>query len=232
VAHHPGPNWKSSDGLLIGTFRHGPLWNFSYVIACEETGVAAVIDPAWGVPELIAETTSRGLTIESALLTHTHSDHANGVAELVEKTGARVFVHGSEARAITGVARGAAMSVADEDTLAIGRVMAQVLHTPGHTPGSISILARGTLFTGDTLPIGSPGTPGPEPEALEALWWSISEVIGRLNHATVIHPGHDSGPAAMATLGSERGSNPALLARSFDEFVRIVEGSTGRRQRD
>jgi len=220
------------DRLEVVALRHGPLWNFTYLLACLESGEAAVIDPAWDVAGILDAARARDLGIKKVLLTHSHSDHVNGARELAEASGARVFAHHAEAGDLRPVLGGDLNTLSTDDVLEVGSIPLRTLHTPGHTAGSVSFLAGGRLFVGDTLNVGSPGTPGPEAGSLEALWRSTLEVLGCLPDETVIHPGHDSGPSPESLLGSEKRGNPALRAQSLEEFVVAVERATGRRHRD
>jgi len=226
VAHHPPPRWTSHDGLLVARFRHGPLWNFSYLVACAETGEAAVIDPAWDASAILQAAAGQALRITTVLLTHSHSDHANGVAELVAASGARSFVHVLDQAGLQAHAPDATSFSGDEAFL-LGQQRVTARHTPGHTAGSVTFQAGTMLFTGDTLAVGSPGTPGPEPGSLELLWQS-TQALAALGGQFVVHPGHDSGPEPSATLSVERDRNPGLLAATLDEFRAAVERATGR----
>lgn len=226
MAHHPPPRWTSHDGLLVARFRHGPLWNFSYLLACAETGEAAVIDPAWDAAAILQAAAGRGLRITSVLLTHSHSDHVNGVAELVAASGARSFVHVLDQPGLRAHVADAT-SFAGEETFLVGRQQVAARHTPGHTAGSVTFQAGTMLFTGDTLAVGSPGTPGPEPGSLELLWRS-TQALAALDGQLVVHPGHDSGPEPAAPLSAERDRNSALLAATLEEFRAAVERATGR----
>jgi len=215
-------------GLTVIPIRHGPFWNFSYLIACNQTNEAAVIDPAWDVPGILRSASDRGFVVAAALLTHGHSDHTNGLDELVLATGAKVIGHDAELPGIRERFAGQVTTISGDDVLLVGRVPVRLLHTPGHTPGSLSILADGRLFTGDTLNIGSPGRPGPESDSVEALWQSIGRLVTESDGATVIHPGHDDGPVPQATMAEELERNPTLRAGSFLDFVRELERATGR----
>jgi len=212
---------------IIIPFRHRPLWNFSYVLACPETREAAVIDPAWDVASILRAADSAGLDIRTILLTHSHSDHANGVAELVEATGARVFLHSDEQAGLAALYQGPTETFASAERWKLGRLDVQLLPTPGHTTGSMSIWAAGHLFSGDTLQIGSVGRPAQDPGAIEALWESLRVEVLCLDDATVIHPGHDEGPSPTSTLGEERLRNRALSAVTLEEFKAGVERASG-----
>jgi glyoxylase-like metal-dependent hydrolase (beta-lactamase superfamily II) len=210
----------------VARFRHGPLWNFSYLLACAETREAAVIDPAWDTAAILEAAAQRDLRITTVLLTHSHSDHSNGVTALVEASGARVFVHAADEPELRAQ-HPAATTFAREESLTVGRIEVAAHHSPGHTPGSVTYSAGGRIFTGDTITIASPGTPGPEAGSVEVLWQSTL-ALAALPAATRIHPGHDSGPKPSATLEEERLRNPALLARTLEEFRSAVERATGR----
>ncbi len=225
MAHHPSPLWESGGGLSVARFRLGPLWNFCYVLACESTREAAVIDPAWDPASILAAAEERGLRVTTVLLTHSHSDHVNAVAP-VASTGARILVHaGDEA----GLQAHTTQATTFHGTEAFGVGSLRILAhpTPGHTPGSVCYSVGGRMFTGDTLAVASPGTPGPEPGALEALWRS-TRVLAGMADDTVIHPGHDAGPEPAPFLRDERARNPGLVATTLDAFRAAVERATGR----
>ena len=86
--------------LTVVTFRNGPLWNFSYLLVCGETRRAAVIDPAWDAAAIVRALDVGGYALETVLLTHGHSDHANAVAAVAEFAGARVVAHEGEREAL------------------------------------------------------------------------------------------------------------------------------------
>ncbi|MEO8540657.1 MAG: MBL fold metallo-hydrolase [bacterium] len=213
--------------MTVVRFRHGPLWNFSYLIACEATGEAAVIDPAWDVPAILTEANTRGLGITNALLTHAHSDHANGLAEIVATTGAQVVLHDAEARLAIAQLGDLPTTFRHVDEFVLGEIAVRLVCTPGHTQGSVCFWAGGRLFTGDSMNVASPGTPGPEPGSLAMLWES-TQVLRSLPPDTVLCPGHDSGPMPQSTLSAELRLNPAFTASSLEEFRAAVERATGR----
>ena len=216
-------------GLDVVRLRHGPFWNFSYILACLETREAAVIDPAWDVAGILESAAARGWAIKSVFLTHSHSDHTNGAGVLAETTGARIFARVEDAAELRLLFDSDPVTFGSDAVLNVGDIPVTAMHSPGHTRGSVSFLAGGHLFAGDTLNVRGPGTPGPEPGALEQLWQSTVDVLGGLPDETVLHPGHDSGPSPDSLLGRERRENPGLRARSLAEFVEAVERSTGRR---
>jgi glyoxylase-like metal-dependent hydrolase (beta-lactamase superfamily II) len=210
--------------LEVITFRRGPFWNFSYLVADRATARAAVIDPAWDAEAILAAAGERGLTIEAALLTHTHTDHVNALAAVVEATGATVFCHEEEASALSKAPDYRLEATSADAGLRIGDLEVRLLHTPGHSPGSLSIFVEGRLFSGDSLLVGGVGRPGPG--GVEALWESVRRLRG-LPDATVVHPGHDEGHAPVSTIGAEVARVAALRAETFAQFAVALERATG-----
>lgn len=201
----------------------GPLETNCWVVSDDADGPAVVIDPAADAPRVLAEVGERG--VAAIVLTHGHFDHLGGVRELVEATGAPLLVHEADAVGIThaegtGGAPFGFLDVApppdrvlhDGDVVEAGALTLRVLHTPGHTPGGISLFVPGSadgsqppqLFAGDTVFAGSVGRtdfPGGDGRVLAR---SIAEKIAPLPAETVVHPGH--GPDT--TVGRERRLNP------------------------
>ncbi|MGD9935488.1 MAG: MBL fold metallo-hydrolase, partial [Dehalococcoidia bacterium] len=177
---------------IVVQLRHGPFWNFSYLVGIPGAE-AMVVDPAWDVPGILAAAAAHDMQITHAAVTHGHYDHAHGLAELVEQTGAAVFTHVDEAALLGENFVGELLTVGHGDDVQVGRLSLRFLHTPGHTPGSVSILARGTVFTGDTLMTASRGRHGSHDGAAEQLNRSLADVLGVLAPETTLYPGHDAG---------------------------------------
>jgi hydroxyacylglutathione hydrolase len=198
-----------------------PLGANCYLLACPETRRAAVIDPGGDVPDILAAVADERLAVEQILLTHGHFDHCYGAPELAEATGAPVWLHaddremaeqpnpilmaclGFEAKRVP-IDR----TYAEGDTVSVGSLTFEALHTPGHSPGSVCLRVGDHLVTGDTLFQGSVGrTDLPGGDAT-----TLGRSLGRLrdlpDDLTVL-PGHEG----ETTLGREKTSNPFLTGQ-------------------
>lgn len=188
----------------------GPMDNFSYLAWDEETRDAVVIDPAWQ-PERIQDAVKKEkLKLHAVLLTHAHPDHINAVGAFA---GGDLPVYLNEGDYFMLDARPAGLkTVADGETVQAGMLKLGVLHTPGHTPGSVCYHAGKAVFTGDTLFIGECGRvdlPGSSPEAL----YDSFAKLARLPDDAVVYPGH-SYNGDTSTFGVQKEYNLYLkLAR-------------------
>jgi glyoxylase-like metal-dependent hydrolase (beta-lactamase superfamily II) len=199
--------------MIIRQLKLGAMDNFSYLVGCEKTLQAVVIDPGANVKRILSEAERQKLKIAFIVNTHGHADHTAGCAELKRLTGARVIIHALEADTVPD----ADILWADESELKVGELTFNVLHTPGHTPGGICLYAEGNLFTGDTLFVGDSGRtdlPGGHRPTLAA---SIRRLM-QLPDATVVWPGHDYGPTKSSTLAWEKRHN--VNAREYGYFVK------------
>jgi len=199
--------------MIIRQLKLGAMDNFCYLVGCEKTLQAVVIDPGANVKRILSEAERQKLKIAFIVNTHGHADHTAGCAELKRLTGARVIIHALEADAVPD----ADILWSDESDLKVGELTFRVFHTPGHTPGGICLYAEGNLFTGDTLFVGDSGRtdlPGGHRPTLGA---SIRRLM-QLPDATVVWPGHDYGPTKSSTLAWEKRHN--VNAREYGYFVK------------
>lgn len=199
----------------------GRMKNLVYLVACPTTGRAAVIDPAWDVGRILAETEDRGWEISTILLTHTHHDHVEGVDETARRTGAPVRVHALEKDG-SPVPPHADHLLQDGDAFRIGEREVEVLHTPGHSPGAVCYRSGGALFTGDTLFVGRTGRMVFAGGSIEQMWQSVQR-LRELPEDLVVYPGHDYGPSPTSTIGRERRENAFFQPDTLEEFRRVAE---------
>ena len=207
--------------MVVQQFEVGNFAVFSYLIGDEKTQEGLFIDPADDAKRLLSEAKSHGLkTIKYIVNTHSHVDHVMGNAEMVRKTGAKIVVHEEDASDVSQTPSdllemfGATPSppaeilVKDGDVIQVGDVKLKVIHTPGHSPGGMSLYLDGMVFTGDTLFVGSVGRtdfPGSSWDVLEA---SIRKKLYVLPGETVVFPGHNYGSTPTSTIQYERRHNP------------------------
>ncbi len=194
-----------------------------YIIACQETREAAVVDPGTPDPWIKQVIRESGLKVTHILLTHGHLDHIGGVEWVKAFTGAPVWIHEQDAPMLTNpVLNGSAFFgenvtapaadhlLKDGDTVAVGRMQLRVIFTPGHTPGGVCFYYEpggdrpGQLLAGDTLFAGSVGRTDLPGGSAEQLIRSIRERLLPLPPETVVYPGH--GPTT--TIGDEKEFNP------------------------
>ena len=134
----------------IDALELGPMENFIYVITDHASGRAAVVDPAWEVPEILALAEQRGIKISDILLTHSHHDHINGVEQVLQQFDAQLHLLKPEAE-FWGKHLELPTLHHGGDWIELGDTEIQILHTPGHTPGSACYHIQDNLITGDTM---------------------------------------------------------------------------------
>ncbi len=221
--------------VQVERFYLGCLAHASYMVA--SGGVTAVIDPQRDVEIYLEAAAAHGWKIEHIFETHLHADFVSGHRELAERTGARIYLGAGSG------AEFAHQAVSDGDQICFGQCCLGILQTPGHTMESICIVMRDcgsperplTVFTGDTLFVGDVGRPDlsgnytPQELAGE-LYKSLHEKLLTLPDETVIYPAHGAGSLcgrsmsseSFSTIGRQRRTNYALLAKSSDEFVHLL----------
>lgn len=207
--------------MVIKQIHLPQMENFSYLIGDESSRTCAVIDPAFDPQKILNTAKTDGYIITHVINTHGHSDHASGNAAIIEATDAQLCIHREDAaqvtrlltRAISRILGGkgsppASRLLEDNDFITIGGIDLRILHTPGHTPGSICIYTDGNIFTGDTLFVGAVGRTDLSGGSLRQLLESIHQKIYPLPDDTIVWPGHDYGAAPSSTVSIEKQTNP------------------------
>jgi hydroxyacylglutathione hydrolase len=210
--------------MIVETFPIGPLQCNCTILADETTKEAIVIDGGDGVDDVLARLSANGLRATLLVHTHAHIDHIYDVGRLREQTNARALLHPGDLplyRELPNQARAFGLwenarvvdldgDLRDGDVLAAGALRAEVLHTPGHTPGSVCFAASAgeetVLITGDTLFAGSIGRWDIGGTSMEDIVASIHRKLLDYPEATRVIPGH----GAHTTIGRERTTNPYL----------------------
>ena len=202
--------------MIIKTVPNGILQANTYILIDEDTKEAAIIDCGgeFGVIDDVLQ--KLGAKLKYILNTHAHFDHVMGEKEAQEKTGLPVYVHEDDRLFLEGLKRQAAffgirdaeppaeIKTFDENTVfKLGNQEIKVIHTPGHTPGSVCFLVQEALFSGDTLFYGSIGRTDFEGGSFSQISDSIQNKLFKLDENITVYPGHD----AQTTIGYEKKYN-------------------------
>ena len=213
---------------------------FSYIIGCPRAGVMAVVDPRRDIDIYLATANAQGMRITHIFDTHVHADHVSGARELGRASGADIYLHES------APVQYEVKKIKDGDQFKLGGAALRVLHTPGHTPNSVSLLVTdlarsdqpAMILTGDLLFVGDtgrPDLPGEEilNEQIRNLYDSLHTTLGSLPDFLEVYPAHGQGSLCgggmsakpSSTLGYERIANPRMRLKDFDQFKADIMGN-------
>jgi hydroxyacylglutathione hydrolase len=205
--------------LIIKRLVVGSLSANCYIVGSEATREGLVIDPGGNAEDILKAITDSGLDIKIIVLTHGHSDHIAALYDIQDSTGAEAAIHADDADFLRGRGSFSTMFgisyktpeppdrlLHDGDMIDIGGRHFSVVHTPGHTPGSICLLSDDKVFTGDTLLYHGIGTTLMPGSSRRQLIDSIHTRLMVLPDDTIIYPGH----GRETTIGAERKDNPFI----------------------
>lgn len=206
--------------MIVQEIPVGMLGTNCYLVACPETKEAIVIDPGDEGKKIFSLVQRNGFKVSAIVNTHGHWDHVGGNSELKKLTGAPILIHEKDADFLTNgklhlgsmlgtnaVSPAADRLLQEGDLIQVGKLDLKVVHTPGHTPGGISLIGEKAVFVGDTLFAGSIGRTDLPGGNYSALIASIKNKLLPLDDEMTVYPGH--GPST--TIGRERKKNPFLL---------------------
>ena len=197
--------------------------NFVYLVGSKDTREVFVVDPAWQVDTILKAAKEEDLKIKGALISHYHFDHTNGIEELLESLNVPVYVNKKDMPYMP-VSVDAIKGVDNGTKLKLGDVEIELVHTPGHTPGSQCFHVRDRLISGDTLFIGACGrTDLPGGDAKE-MYATLTQRLMKFDDSTILCPGHNYAEKSTDTMGHQKKSNPYLMCDSMDNFLRFRTG--------
>ena len=203
--------------MIIEQIPIGHMANFGYILGCEETRIAALIDPAFEPEKLVSRSKELNLDVEFIMNTHGHFDHINGNEVAIELSGAKVIGHSS---AMFHVDK----KVNHGDTFQVGNVNVEVLYTPGHCPDEICFFVNNqVIFTGDVLFVGECGRTDLPGSNVEDMYYSLFKILSTIPNDIDMFPGHDYGHSPVSTMGFERENNYVLKPRTLEEFIAFMD---------
>ena len=206
--------------MKIKAIQTGRMYENAYVVQNKKTGEALVIDPGADPEKILAIIKEQNAKVKAILLTHGHFDHIDALKEVKQATGATIYIHEKDASMLTdpeenlSVDNGQYVSevpadavLAGGERLKLAGLAVKVLHTPGHTRGSVCYLIENALFAGDTIFYRFVGNTSFKHSSENDLIHSIQVVIGGLPGNPMMYPGH----GIQTSLAEERLQNPYLM---------------------
>ncbi len=210
--------------------------NFIYLIGDKNTRECVIVDPAWDIDGILKVIEDEDMTLKGSLVTHYHPDHVGGsifgmnikgLAELMEKSPAPVYVNKHEAdglKQVTGLSDTDLRLTDSEEKIKVGEVDITFLHTPGHTPGSQCFRVGDYLVAGDTLFLqgcGRVDLPGGDSEE---MYHTLTRRLAKIQDEIVLYPGHNYGGRPFDEMGNVRESNSYLQINRLEDWLAIMGG--------
>lgn len=206
--------------MFLKQMQVGHMAVFAYIVGDPKSGEGLVIDPAAHVDGIIAAAKKNKIHIKYIINTHGHVDHVAGNNEVKDKTGAEIIIHRDDADMLVSTppmilrmfgakkSPPADITVDDNNYITVGSISLKVIHTPGHSPGGMSLYTDGYVFTGDTLFVEAVGRTDLPGGSWPVMLRSIRDKLFTLPDKTEVMPGHNYGRFPTSTIGHEKKNNP------------------------
>ncbi len=222
--------------VAAGDMLARQMVNFIYLIGDRETGEAVVVDPAYDPQGILDVLAADGMRLTGVLATHYHPDHVGGdmmgfsitgLADLLELSQVPVHVQDAEGELVTkvtGVTDDHLVRHRSGDIVTVGGVDIELIHTPGHTPGSQCFFVDGRLVAGDTLFLegcGRTDLPGGDPRE---MYESLTTRLARIPDEAILFPGHLYAPQPSASMGETRARNYVFAPRTAEQWLAMFGG--------
>ena len=206
--------------------------NFAYLIGDRESREVVIVDPAYNVDDLLAVAEADAMTVTGVLGTHYHPDHVGGemmghslvgIADLLERVDVPVHLQAPEVELVTevtGVSADHLVAHESGDLVSVGSIDIELIHTPGHTPGSQCFLVRDHLVAGDTLFLDGCGRTDLPGGDAEQLYYSLTDRLAKVPDSAVLYPGHlYSPPETARSMGETRARNVVYKPSSVEQWM-------------
>ena len=222
-----------SEELIIEQIQIGPMQNFTYIVGSKSTRQVVIVDPAWDIDALLEHIETKEYELAGVLVTHYHPDHIGGsmrghgiqgVAEIMEKNPVRIYANKIEApgvQKVTGISDSDIVKVESGDSLDVGLIEVEFLHTPGHTPGSQCFRIKNTLVSGDTLFIDGCGRVDLPGSDTDDMFHSLQK-LKSLPDDTLLLPGHNYSHVPNATMGTVKQANAYLNIKDLESWRGVM----------
>ncbi|WOV93361.1 MAG: MBL fold metallo-hydrolase [Candidatus Nitrosoabyssus spongiisocia] len=199
--------------MIIHQLPVGSMQNFTYLLY-DDTKQSIVIDPSWDLDKIHILLKEHDLSLRYIVNTHHHHDHTVGNGSLAQSTGAQIIQHSASEMKNDIV-------VSDSDMIEFGNSALKVLHTPGHSKDSMCLVDKTSIFSGDTLFVGSCGRVDLSGGDATELYHSLFDVLYNLDDNLMMYPGHDYGTKKQSTLLEQKKLNPVFQKQSLEDFLML-----------
>lgn len=214
---------SNASDFYIKQMELGPMENFVYLVGSKATREVFVVDPAWQVDTILRAAKQEDLKIIGALVSHFHFDHSNGIEELLESFNVPIYVNKKDVPYLN-VSPTLVKAVDSGSKVKAGSVEIEMVHTPGHTPGSQCFHVRDHLISGDTLFINACGRTDLPGGDAKQMYQSFTQTLMKMDDTTILCPGHNYAAKPTSTMGEQKKTNPYLMCDSLENFLKFRTG--------